>query len=83
MEDYTIGIEWVPAFCDKTVEWRVKPKTITKRYRMALVSASKFNSVKNVISVDITDISIDDPIEYNVLGFIRWVGDTVEVEVEL
>lgn len=72
----------VPAFNDNKYMWRVKPKTITKRYRMALVSTPKFNSVKNVISVDITNTSIDDPAEYNVLGFIRWVGDIVEVEVE-
>lgn len=72
-----------PFFNDDNFEWRIKPKTVIKKYRMALVSASKFNSVKNVISVDITDISIDDPIEYNVLGFIRWVGEPVEVEIEV
>jgi len=27
-------------------------------------------------------ISIDDPIEYNIPGFIRWIGDTVEVEID-
>src|SRR5574343_1471187 len=52
------GMEW---------EWRVKPKTIVKRYRMALVS-TPFNSVKNIISVDITNTSIDDHAEYNIQG---------------
>lgn len=80
-EDFTSTSS--PDFNGTAWEWRVKPKTVTKKYRMALVSASKFNTAKNVISVDITNTSIDDPAEYNIQGFIRWVGDTVEVEVEL
>lgn len=82
-EDFSWGVSEIPSFNCEVLEWRVKPKTIIKRYRMALVSTPKFNSVKNVISVDITNTSIDDPAEYNVLGFIRWVGDIAEVEIEL
>lgn len=84
-EDYTIGIGWVPSFCDKTVEWRVKPKTITKRYRMALVNRYGGIAVKEpyVTAIDVSHFSIDDPAEYNIQGFIRWVGEPVEVEIEL
>lgn len=71
-----------PDFCDGYFQWRIKPKTITKKYRMALVATPEFNTAKNVISVDITNTSIDDPAEYNVPGFIRWVGEPVEVEIE-
>lgn len=66
-----------PDFSDRDYEWRIKPRTVTRRYRMALVHDY------GVVSVDITNSSLDDPIEYNIQGFIRWVGDTVEVEIEL
>lgn len=71
-------------FTDFTLEdvsWRVKPKTITKKYRMALITICK--PQKEIIVVDVTDSSIDDPAEYNVVGFIRWVGDAVEVEIDV
>lgn len=67
----------VPGFSNVDTLWRVKPKTIVKRYRMALVHDY------GVVSVDITNSSLDDPIEYNIQGFIRWVGETVEVEIEV
>ena len=62
-----------------TVEWRVKPKTITKKYRMALV---EYTYGYDVNCFDITNNCIDDPAEYSIQGFIRWVSDTVEVEIE-
>lgn len=76
-EDYSGTESCVPAFGSRFMEWRIKPETRIKRYRMALVHDY------GVVSVDITNSSLDDPIEYNIQGFIRWVGDTVEVEIEL
>lgn len=75
--DYSDSVFHVPSFNDPAMQWRIKPKTVTKRYRMALVHDY------GVVSVDITKSSLDDPIEYNIQGFIRWVGDTVEVEVDV
>ena len=66
-----------PDFCDGYFEWRVKPKTITKKYRMALFSDG------NVVAYDVTNSYLDDPIEYKLAGFIRWVGDVVDVEIEV
>lgn len=68
-----------PCLDAATWEWRIKPKVCIKRYRMALVN--NFPN-KEVIAVDISGSCIDDPIEYGIKGFIRWVGDIVEVEVE-
>lgn len=77
-EDYVPCAEnYIPAFNCDGFSWRIKPKTRIKRYRMALVHDY------GVVSVDITNSSLDDPIEYNIQGFIRWVGDIVEVEIEL
>ena len=70
----------VPAFNDDNYMWRIKPKTITKKYRMALV---KDTCYEGCTCVEVTNTSIDDPAEYNVLGFIRWVGEPVEVEIEV
>lgn len=85
-EDYGHGVEngmIVPAFNDSQIRWRIKPKTVTKRYRMALVLKNLHIIEYDVISVDVTGSSIDDPAEYNVAGFVRWVGDIVEVEIEV
>lgn len=86
-----IGDEWIdlseyvfannPDFGRDDLKWRIKPKTVTKRYRMALITICK--PQKEIIVVDVTDSSIDDPAEYNVVGFIRWVGDAVEVEIDV
>ena len=86
-----IGHEWLdlseyifennPDFGRDDLEWRVKPRSITKRYRMALISICK--PATTCIAVDITNSTLDDPIEYKVQGFIRWVGDIVEVEIEV
>lgn len=77
-EDYIPAFkEDCPEWNDLDFEWRIKPETRIKRYRMALVHDY------GVVSVDITNSSLDDPIEYNIQGFIRWVGDTVEVEIEV
>ena len=70
-----------PGFDNENTLWRIKPKTKLKRYRMALITICK--PQKEIIVVDVTDSSIDDPAEYNVVGFIRWVGDVVEVEIEV
>ena len=67
----------IPGFNNENTEWRVKPKTITKCYRMALHSDS------HVAAYDVTNSSIDDPAEYNINGFVRWLGDIVEVETEV
>lgn len=65
-----------PDFCDGYFEWRVKPKTITKKYRMALVD-DEYHGKR-----DLSLFSLDFPAEREVQGFIRWVGDIVEVEIE-
>lgn len=75
-EDPSFGSVW---------EFRVKPKTITKKYRMALVDMYAGIKVKepSVRTVEVTNSSLNNPVEYNVEGFIRWVGDVTEVEVEV
>ena len=72
-----------PDFSDMDYEWRIKPKTITKKYRMALVLSKKFDKNIEVIAVDITSSCLDDPAEYGIIGFIKWIGDIVEVEIEV
>ena len=62
----------VPDFEDNNLTWRIKPKTITKRYRMAL------HSDDFVEAYDVTNTSIDDPIEYNIKGFVSWLGEAVD-----
>ena len=66
----------VPAFNYEDYEWRIKPKTVTKKYRMALMAHPK-----DVCAINVTDSCLDFPVEYEIQGFIRWIGDTVEVEV--
>lgn len=66
-----------PSF-DTQYEWRIKPKTQLRRYRMAL---TKVFGESKVRAIDITDSCIDDPAEYNVEGFICWIGATAEVEI--
>lgn len=74
------GDNAVPAFNSKDVSWRIKPKVITKKYRVALVDMYAGVVVKEpfVKVIEITNSSID----YNIPGFICWVGDAVEVEIE-
>lgn len=74
-KDYTSA--YTPDFSDGKFEWRIKPKTITKKYRMALFSDGE------VVACDVTTSCLDDPIEYKLRGFIRWVGDVVEVEIDV
>lgn len=73
-----------PDFSDSDYEWRIKPKTITNKYRMALVNSFGDITTKEpyVKAIDITDSCLDFPAEYDIQGFIRWVGDAVEVEME-
>lgn len=74
--DFAFGcndIGAVPAFNDTNVEWRIKPKTITERHRMAL------HTDGCVLAYDVTNVSLDNSIK----GFVRWVGDVVEVEIEV
>ncbi len=70
--------DFIPAFNHELMEWRVKPSAIIKRYRMALV---KWGAV-DITVIDVTNSTLGDPVEYNIEGFIRWVGDAVEVEIE-
>lgn len=71
------ALDILPAFNADGIKWRIKPETITKRYRMALLHGNQ------VIAVDTTDVSLDDPPEYNIDGFIRWIGVPAEVELEV
>lgn len=78
--DFAFGcnnIGAVPDFNDPDTEWRIKPSTITERHRMAL------HTDGYVHAYDVTNVSLDDPIEYKIKGFVRWVGDVVEVEIEV
>lgn len=78
--DYTFSCERVsciPAFNDASLQWRIKPRVLTKKYRMALFSNGQ------VVAYDVTDSTLDDPVEYKLRGFLRWVGDTTEVEIEV
>lgn len=68
-----------PSFDGEEWEWRIKPNTVTKKYRMALINYA----VKEIIALDLSNYSLDFPAEREVHGFIRWVGDTVEIEVEV
>lgn len=79
-EDYIDYDGVTPDFASKFWEWRIKPKTVTKRYRMALVEDVPFDTV---VALDLAEYSLDFPAEREVAGFIRWVGDAVEVEVEV
>lgn len=56
--------------------YRIKPRTVTKQYRMA-------KTIDGVIAVDVTDSTLDDPAEYNVEGFISWIGDVTNVVEEV
>lgn len=67
----------IPGFNNGHTEWRIKPKTVTKKYRMALFNDSQ------VVAYDVTDSTLDDPIEYKLTGFLRWIGDTTEVEIKV
>lgn len=66
-----------PFFDDNTLdlEWRVKPNIVTQRFRMALTTMG-------VIAVNIDNSSLDNPVEYDVIGFIQWVGSPASIEVE-
>ena len=68
-----------PDFSDSDYEWRIKPRTVTKKYRMALLVDAAWSGV---VAVEVTNSSIDDPVEYSTLGFVRWIGDTAEIEIE-
>lgn len=67
----------IPGFNNEDTEWRIKPKTVSKLYRMAL------HNDGSVAAYNVTKATIDYPIEYNINGFIRWIGDTAEVETEV
>ncbi len=59
-----------------TFSYRVKPKTVTKQYRMA-------KTTNGVTAVDITNASLDNPAEYDVEGFINWIGGVTNVVEEV
>ena len=61
--------------CSYNLEWRVKPNITIETYRMALTT-------NGVIAVNLDNASIDNPAEYDVMGFIKWIGDVVSIEVE-
>lgn len=60
----------VPAFFSPLTKWRIKPETITKRYRMALIG-------NEVIAIDVTDGATPVPDNFN-----SWVGDAINVIME-
>jgi len=62
----------IPAFFSLTTEWRIKPKTITSRYRMALIGTK-------VTAINVTD---GEPAVVP-QDFVCWVGETVDVVSEV
>lgn len=74
------GLSITPSFSSDEWEWRVKPKANRRLFRLALVS---INDKKTIRCFDVTETHSDSFEEYGVYKFIRWVGDTVEVEVEV
>lgn len=56
------------------LSWRVKPKTVIKKFCMALTD-------QGVIAVDVSDTTQDR--QFTPEGFIRWFGDIQTVEVEV
>lgn len=65
----------VPAFNDNKYIWRIKPRTQVVRYRMAkLLDEGK----ERVAAVDIDKFN-----RASIDGFICWVGDITEIEVEV
>jgi hypothetical protein len=64
-----------PSWSD-TFSYRIKPKKVTKQYRMA-------KTIDGVIAVDVTNSTLDDPAEYNVEGFISWIGGVTNVVEEV
>ena len=66
----------VPAFNSK--EWRIKPRTITRKYRMALIKDSLMHYV---VALDVNDYSLEFAAEREVAGFIRWVSDIVDAAI--
>lgn len=71
-KDYCFGIVDIPGFNNADTEWRIKPKTVVKKYRMALVL--KEDGIQTVEVFDVTDHVFHVP-------FVRWIGDTTEVEI--
>ena len=67
-----------PDFGDDTL-WRIKPKTYTKKYRMALLDSPEGSEV---FAICLDDYSLDSPAELELTDFVRWVGEAVEVEFE-
>ena len=39
-------------------------------------------TTNGVIAVNLDNASIENPAEYDVMGFIKWIGDVVSIEVE-
>ena len=68
-----------PDFCTKHTLWRIKPKTYTKKYRMALLDNPEGSEV---FAICLDEYSLDSPAEREVKGFVRWIGEAVEVEFE-
>lgn len=78
-----MGGEWVDYttssqvnFDRSDIQWRIKPKETIKTYRMALVCIKDRHVV---VAVDVTNACIDAPAEYDVQGFVEWVGPVSEV----
>lgn len=76
--DHVESKEHTPDFGGDTL-WRIKPKTHRKKYRMALLK-TKIDSWVTAICLD--GYTLDSPAEREVKGFVRWVGEAVEVEFE-
>ena len=71
------------AFNASFLEWRIKPKpkTVTRRFRMAVLDNDFTGEL--VCALDTANSCVDDCVEYSLPGFVRWVGEPVEVELEV
>lgn len=77
-EDFEEPVNGVPCFNNPNFKWRIKPKTYTKKYRMAIV---KHPLGQDVITICLDGYTLDSPAEYE-KGFVRWIGEAVEVEFD-
>ena len=77
--DYVDSRIHSPDFCSDNTLWKIKPKTYTKKYRMALLN---IQLGQKVTAICLDGYTLDSPAEHEVKGFVRWIGEAVEVEFE-
>lgn len=79
-EDFNLSS---PGFDNEKTLWRIKPRTKIRKFRMALVKRYGGMVMKEPYAVAV-EIPLDTFTKNDLAlsGFIKWIGDTVEVEIE-